>query len=172
MKRSSLLVVCVVIILSLALPAAAQELTIAVIDVQRVVTESDPGKQALQKLKELQDAKVDEGRVLQQTLAGLQEQMAKQRFTLSEERLAEMNKQLEDGQIALQRFQDDAERELDEARRRELGSLEGRIIPVINQVGVERGFTVIFNKFQSGLVYADDSVDITDEVIRRFNTTQ
>ena len=172
MKRSSLLMGCVVIILSLALPAAAQELTIAVIDVQRVVTESDPGKQALQKLKELQDAKVDEGRVLQQTLAGLQEQMAKQRFTLSEERLAEMNKQLEDGQIALQRFQDDAERELDEARRRELGGLEGRIIPVINQVGTERGFTVIFNKFQSGLVYADDSVDITDEVIRRFNTTQ
>ncbi len=172
MKRSSLFVGCVVIILSLALPVAAQELTIAVIDVQRVVTESDPGKQALQKLKELQDAKVDEGRVLQQTLAGLQEQMAKQRFTLSEERLAEMNKQLEDGQIALQRFQDDAERELDEARRRELGGLEGRIIPVINQVGTERGFTVIFNKFQSGLVYADDSVDITDEVIRRFNTTQ
>jgi len=172
MKRSSLLVGCVVIVLSLALPAAAQELSIAVIDVQRVVTESDPGKQALQKLKELQDGKIDEGRALQQTLAGLQEQMAKQRFTLSEERLAEMNKQLEDGQIALQRFQDDAERELDEARRRELGGLEGRIIPVINQVGTERGFTVIFNKFQSGLVYADDSVDITDEVIRRFNTTQ
>lgn len=172
MKRSSLLVGCVVIILSLALPVAAQELSIAVIDVQRVVTESDPGKQALQKLKELQDAKIDEGRALQQTLAGLQEQMAKQRFTLSEERLAEMNKQLEDGQIALQRFQDDAERELDESRRRELGGLEGRIIPVINQVGTERGFTVIFNKFQSGLVYADDSVDITDEVIRRFNTTQ
>ena len=172
MKRSSLLVGCVVIILALALPAAAQELSIAVIDVQRVVTESDPGKQALQKLKELQDAKMDEGRSLQQTLAGLQEQMAKQRFTLSEERLAEMTKQLEDGQIALQRFQDDAERELDEARRRELGGLEGRIIPVINQVGTERGFTVIFNKFQSGLVYADDSVDITDEVIRRFNTTQ
>jgi len=172
MKRSSLLVGCVVIILSLALPAAAQQLSIAVIDVQRVVTESDPGKQALQKLKELQDAKIDEGRALQQTLTGLQEQMAKQRFTLSEERLAEMNKQLEDGQIALQRFQDDAERELDEARRRELGGLEGRIIPVINEVGTERGFTVIFNKFQSGLVYADDSVDITDEVIRRFNTTQ
>ena len=172
MKRLSLFVGCVVIILALALPAAAQELSIAVIDVQRVVTESDPGKQALQKLKELQDAKIDEGRALQQTLAGLQEQMSKQRFTLSEERLAEMNKQLEDGQIALQRFQDDAEREIDEARRRELGGLEGRIIPVINQVGVERGFTVIFNKFQSGLVYADDSVDITDEVIRRFNTTQ
>ena len=172
MRRSSLLIGCVVIILTVALPAAAQELKIAVIDVQRVVTESDPGKQALLKLKELQDAKIDEGRALQQQLTSLQDQVSKQRFTLSEERLAEMNKQMEDMGIALQRFQDDAERELDEARRRELGGLEGRIIPVINEIGVERGVTLIFNKFQSGLVYADDAVDITDDVIRRFNTTQ
>ena len=172
MQRSSIFVGFVVIILAVALPAAAQQLNIAVIDVQRVVTESDPGKEALQKLKELQDAKIDEGRALQQELTSMQEQMSKQRFTLSEERLAEMNKQMEDMQIALQRFQDDAERELDEARRRELGGLEGRIIPVINEIGVERGLTLIFNKFQSGLVYADDTVDITDDVILRFNTRQ
>jgi len=171
MKRSSLFIALVVIALSAALPAAAQ-INIAVIDVQRVVTESDPGKAALQKLKELQDAKIDEGRALQQELAAMQEQMTKQRFTLSEERLAELSAQMEDMQIALQRFQDDAERELDESRRRELGGLEGRIIPVINEIGAERGFTLIFNKFQSGLVYADDTVDITDDVILRFNTTQ
>ena len=172
MHRSSLIFGFVVILLAMALPAAAQELSIAVIDVQRVVTESDPGKEALQKLKLLQDAKMDEGRALQQQLTTMQEQMSKQRFTLSEERLAELSKQMEDGQIALQRFQDDAERDLDEARRRELGGLEGRIIPVINEIGAERGFTLIFNKFQSGLVYADDTVDITDDVILRFNTTQ
>jgi outer membrane protein len=172
MHRSTLLVGFVALVLAAAMPAAAQQVSIAVIDVQRVVTESDPGKEALQKLKLLQDKKIDEGRALQQNLTSLQDQMAKQRFTLSEERLADLNKQLEDGQIALQRFQDDAERELDEARRRELGGLEGRIIPVINQIGAERGFTLIFNKFQSGLVYADETVDITDDVIRRFNTAQ
>ncbi len=172
MYRSRLAIAFVVVVLAAALPAAAQQLNIAVIDVQRVVTESDPGKEALQKLKLLQDGKIDEGRALQQQLSAMQEQMSKQRFTLSEERLAELSKQLEDGQIALQRFQDDAERELDEARRRELGGLEGRIIPVINEIGVELGFTLIFNKFQSGLVYADDTVDITDDVILRFNTRQ
>jgi outer membrane protein len=171
MHRSTWLVCCAALVLATALPVSAQ-LNVAVIDVQRVVTDSDPGKQALQKLKELQDAKIDEGRVLQQELTALQEQMSKQRFTLSEERLAEMSKEIEDKQIALQRFQDDAERELDEARRRELGGLEQRIIPVINELGEERGFTLIFNKFQSGLVYADDAVDITDDVIRRFNTRQ
>ena len=172
MYRSKLAIAFVVLVLAAALPAAAQELNIAVIDVQRVVTESDPGKEALQKLKLLQDGKIDEGRALQQQLSAMQEQMSKQRFTLSEERLAELSKQMEDGQIALQRFQDDAERELDEARRRELGGLEGRIIPVINEIGAERGFTLIFNKFQSGRVYADDTIDITDDVILRFNTRQ
>ncbi|MCU0304855.1 MAG: OmpH family outer membrane protein [Thermoanaerobaculales bacterium] len=171
MTRSYFVAGLAAIILAAALPVAAQ-VNIAVIDVQRVVTESDPGKQALQKLKAIQDGKIDEGRAKQQELAALQEQLSKQRFTLSEEKLAELSKQIEDKQIAMQRFQDDAERELEEARRRELGGLEARIIPVIDAVGAERGFTLIFNKFQSGLVYADDSVDITDDVIRRFNTTQ
>lgn len=156
---------------AMALPAAA-EMNVAVIDVQRVVTESDPGKQALQKLKELQDQKIQEGRAVQQELEALREQFSKQRFTLTDQKLEEMSKQIEDKQIALQRFEDDAQREISDARRKELGALEERIMPVIDEIGRERGLTMIFNKFQSGLVYADDQVDITDEVIRRFNTSQ
>jgi outer membrane protein len=159
------------LVLAAALPAAAQS-KVAVIDVQRVVAESDPGKEAIQKLKVVSDAKVQEGQTLQQEMATLQEQFNKQRFTVSEQRLAEMTKELEDKNIAIRRFEDDAKRELEEARRRELGGLEERILPIINQIGQEEGITVIFNKFQSGLVYADEAVDITDDVILRFNTAQ
>jgi outer membrane protein len=159
------------LVLAAALPAAAQS-KVAVIDVQRVVAESDPGKEAIQKLKVISDAKVQEGQTLQQEMATLQEQFNKQRFTVSEQRLAEMTKELEDKNIAIRRFEDDAKRELEEARRRELGGLEERILPIINQIGQEEGITVIFNKFQSGLVYADEAVDITDDVILRFNTAQ
>ncbi len=159
------------LVMAAALPAAAQS-KVAVIDVQRVVAESDPGKEAIQKLKAVSDAKVQEGQTMQQELATLRDQINKQRFTVSEERLAEMNKELEDKTIAIRRFEDDAKRELDDARRRELGGLEEQILPIINQIGQERGITLIFNKFQSGLVYADEAVDITDEVIRQFNTAQ
>ena len=159
------------LVMAAALPAAAQS-NVAVIDVQRVVAESDPGKEAIQKLKVVQDAKIQEGQAMQQELATLRDQINKQRFTVSEERLAEMSKELEDKNIAIRRFEDDAKRELDEARRRELGGLEEQILPIINQIGQERGITLIFNKFQSGLVYADEAVDITDEVIRQFNTAQ
>jgi outer membrane protein len=160
-----------VAVAAVAMPAAAQN-KIAVIDVQRVVTESDPGKEVMQRLKALTDAKSQEGQALQQQFAALQEQFNKQRFTVSESRQAEMSKEIEDKQIAIRRFQDDAQREVQEAQRRELGGLEERILPIINKVGQEQSFTLIFNKFQSGLVYADETVDITDEVIRRFNTAQ
>ena len=171
MFRNALIAVVAVLIATAAMPAAAQS-KVAVIDVQRVVTESDPGKEALRKLKELSDQKVQEGQALQQEVNTLRDQLNKQRFTLSEDKLQDLSKQIEDRSIALQRFEDDAQRELNEARRRTLGALEERIMPVINEIGQERGLTLIFNKYQSGLVYADQAVDITDDVIRRFNTLQ
>lgn len=160
-----------IMVLAAAATVSAQ-VKVAVIDVQRVVTESDAGKEALGKLKGLQNSKIAEGQKLQQELDALKEQLSKQRFTLSDEKIEAMGKNIQDKGIELKRFQDDAQRELDDARRKALGGLEQRILPVINTVGKEKGLTLIFNKFQSGLVYADDAVDITDEVIRRFNTAQ
>jgi outer membrane protein len=172
MKRSMMYGAWLLVVTALALPAAAQQATVAVIDVQRVVTDSDPGKESLQRLRTLQDEKIAEGRNLQSELEALRDQVTKQRLTLSEQKLAEMTGQIEDKTIALQRFEDDAKRSLEEARRTALGRLEERIMPIINEIGKERGFTLIFNKFQSGLVYADETVDITDDVIRRFNTSE
>lgn len=151
---------------------AQAQVKVAVIDVQRVVTESDAGKEALGKLQSLQDDKIAQGKALQEELDNLRTQLSKQRYTLSDDKLADLNKQIEDKGIAMRRFQDDAQRELDDARKKALGALEQRILPVIDKIGKEMGMTLIFNKYQSGLVYADDEIDITDEVIRRFNTAQ
>jgi len=155
----------------IATPAMAQ-LKFAVIDVQRVVADSDPGKEALGVLKQLQDAKIAEGQALQQELETLRDQFNKQRFTLADDKLEGLQKQIQDKGISLERFQDDAQRDIDGARRRALDGLEARIMPIIDEIGKDQQITMIFNKFQSGLVYADEAVDITDEVIRRFNTLQ
>ncbi|RLE26829.1 MAG: hypothetical protein DRJ61_01020 [Acidobacteria bacterium] len=171
MAKTILRTVLFVVAIGVATSGMAQ-INIAVIDIQRVVTDSDAGKESLGRLQKLQDAKIAEGRAIQETMDGLREQLSKQRFTLTESKVAELSKQIEDKGIAMQRFQDDAQRELDEARRTALAGLEERILPVIDEVGKERKMTLIFNKFQAGLVYADESVDITDEVIRRFNTAQ
>ena len=43
------------------------------------------------------------------------------------------------------------------------------IAQVIDRMGEEEGYTLIFNASQSGLVYIATTLDITDEIIRRVN---
>ena len=50
-----------------------------------------------------------------------------------------------------------------------LGQIDERVMPVINQVGKELGYTMIFRKFESGLIYADDAIDITGVIIQRLD---
>jgi outer membrane protein len=163
----------VVILAGLAATARGQEapkLTIAVIDVQQVVNESAAGKETMGRLRKLQDDKVAEGRKKADELDGLKKQLATQRATLTDAKVAELEKQIEDRQVELQRFTDDTKQMLADAQRKELDALEKQIMPIINELGQEMKLQLIFNKYQSGLVYADEAADITEQVVRRFNS--
>jgi outer membrane protein len=151
-------------------PQEAPKLAVAVIDVNVLVQESAAGKEAMGRLKKAQDEKVAQRKRLTDEGEGLQKQLETQRATLSDAKIQELQKQIEDRGIALKRFDDDAQQQLDEARKKELDVLEKQIMPIIQEVGRELKLQLIFNKFQSGLVYADEAIDITDQVLRRFNT--
>ncbi len=156
----------------LAAPVFAQSaapMRVAVIDVQRVLSTSSAGKTAQERLKKLQDEKVARAAKLQEEMKALDTEINTKKLSLSEEKLTGLQKQLSDKQLALQRFGQDADRELGEARDKALLELEGKIKPVIDQIGKEMGLAMIFNKFESGLVYASEAIDITDTVIKRFN---
>jgi outer membrane protein len=143
---------------------------VAVIDVDQLVQNSAAGKESMTRLKKVQDEKVAERKKMTEDLQALQKQLEAQRATLSEAKVADLQKQIEDRGIALRRFDDDAQQQLEEAKRKELGALEKQLMPIIQELGREMKLQLIFNKFQSGLVFADESLDITDQVLRRFNT--
>ena len=121
-------------------------------------------------MAKLQNDKVAGRKKLSDEFDALQKQFAAQSATLTEAKVAELRKQLEDKEIAIRRYDDDATQELEKAKGTELGGLEKQIMPIIQEIGREQKLLLIFNKFQSGLVYADEAVDITDQVLRRFNT--
>lgn len=171
MFRFSVRLVMVLALTAAAIPAAAQT-TIGLIDVQKVVTESDRGKEAFQRLRELEAAKIEQGKTMTQEFEALKENFNKQRYTLSEEKVEAMTKEIEDKSIQLKRYQDDAQRELEAARRKELDKLEQSLMPIVQTVGDDMNFTLIFDKFRAGLLYADEGIDISDEVIKRFNAAQ
>jgi len=157
--------------LAIAAPMFAQTAParVAVIDVQRVLANSSAGKQASERLKKMQEDRVARAKQLDEEMQKLDSDLNTKKLSLSEDKIADIQKQLSDKKIAAQRFQQDAEREMGEARDRALMELEGKIKPVIDSIGKEMGLAAIFNKFESGLVYASDAIDITDTVIKRFN---
>jgi outer membrane protein len=160
-----------VAVAALAAPMFAQSTPqrLAIIDVQKVLTQSTAGKAAYDKLKKMQDDRVAKAQQMEEELRKLDSEIATKRISLSEDKLADLQKQLADKRIAMQRYAQDADREIGEARDRELQALEAKIKPVIDAIGKEMGVAAIFNKFESGLVYASDAIDLTDTVIKRFN---
>lgn len=142
---------------------------VAVIDVQRVLSTSTAGKAAYERLTKMQNERLEKAKAMNDEIAKLGSDLQTKRLSLSDDKIAEMSKQMEDKKVAMQRYAQDADREVQAERDKALLELNNKIMPVIDGLGKEMGFALIFNKFESGLVYASDAIDITDTVIKRFN---
>ena len=71
--------------------------------------------------------------------------------------------------LRLNRLQEDVQQELG-LRQNELTlEITEMIAQIIEVMGEEDGYTLIFNAIQSGLVYIGPTLDITDEIIRRID---
>lgn len=159
---------------ALAAPMFAQNAApqrVAVIDYQKVLLTSVAGKATSEKFKKLVEDREAQGQKLQGEIKKLEDDINGKKMSLSEEKLSDMQKQLSDKRIALQRYGQDAQRELEEAEDREMAALQSKVLPVITAIGKEMGLAAVFSKFQSGLLYASDAIDITDTVIKRFDAT-
>src|SRR2546430_15659254 len=136
---------------ALALPAfsqtAATQGRMTVIDVQRVLNTSVAGKAAQERLKKLQEDKVARANKIFFFNDTATTEIYTKKLSLSEDKLADLQKQLADKQVALQRFGQDADKELGEARDKALLELECNFKSVIDSIGKEMGLPVIFNKF-------------------------
>ena len=144
---------------------------IGVIEVQKIVQESAIGKESLARVQKVQQAKQEDLQKRQKELRDMEQKIQDQGKSLSEDAMEKLQKDYQAKALDLKRFQDDAQRELEESQRKELGELEKRIMPVINEVAREQGYALVFNKFNSGLLFADDkAVDLTEAVITKFNS--
>ncbi len=81
-----------------------------------------------------------------------------------------LEKQADDRQKAWKRMQEDAQKDLQEAERKEMGALENRIGPIVKDYFKEKRYAVVLDS-RAGIIYADEGTDVTDEVLKRINTT-
>src|SRR5687767_6755290 len=99
-----------VAVMALATPMFAQTAParVAVIDVQKVLSQSTAGKAAFEKLKKMQDERVERAKQMDEEMRKLQADIQTKRISLSDEKVLEMQKQLEDKSIAIKRYAQDA----------------------------------------------------------------
>ena len=54
-------------------------------------------------------------------------------------------------------------------REQETKKIFDKMQPIVAELGKERDFTIIYEKSQHGILYADGAIDLTREVIDRYN---
>ena len=142
---------------------------IAFVVLQRVVAESAEGKLASARVQALQQKKVAELNERQKAAQGLQEKLDKSGAVMSEAARADLTKQVERANVDIQRATQDAQAEVQELQQQLQEEFQRRIAPIIEAVGKEKGLHYIFNGPDSGLVWADASLDITNDVVKKFD---
>ena len=80
----------------------------------------------------------------------MEQKIQDQGKSLSEDAMEKLQKDYQAKALDLKRFQDDAQRELEESQRKELGELEKRIMPVINEVAQGAGLRPRLQQVQLG----------------------
>jgi outer membrane protein len=144
--------------------------SIAIIDAQRLALESAPGKEAYGRLQKLSGQKKEELDRVEKEARDLVQKLSDQGSSMPADKLEALQKQADDKQKAWKRMQEDAQKDLQEAERKEMAALEGRIGPIVKEFFRERHYSLVLDS-RAGIMYADDAVNVTDEVLKRINTS-
>ena len=152
-----------------ATPLLAADLKIGVVDIQTVMEESVPGKAALKELKASFDEMKAELDEYKDKVMKLRQEIQKQSLVLSQE--AQIDKETEFRQ-KFREFQG-----LQQSYQKKMGLKEEKLTkPILDELkevidgyGKKYGYTLVLDKKNSGAIYHDTSVDITEKVIQELN---
>ncbi len=155
-----------------ALPAMAQgdgPIKIAVVDLDVVVAQSPAGKELNARLEKFQQQVQAEIDTMTNRAKELRQRLAEGVNSLSEDKLAELQKQFEDEGIKMKRLKDDKTREGQKMQNEGLREIEKQLEPIFKQVRDEGGYDIILNRVPGMVVMASERVDITQKVIDRLS---
>lgn len=145
----------------------AEPTRVAVIDIDRVAQESARGQAMFAELQTLQEEILRGRQTREQELRDLNNRAQSQ--LLSAEARADLTRDIERKNTDLQRWLEDQQREFNEKQTTGFGALEADLGPVVEEVAREQNIQLIL-RVTPGLTFImDPALDISAEVIERFN---
>ncbi len=154
--------VCVV-----ALPAAAQELKIGVVNVPLLMDRAPQTKAAMDALEEEFAPRQREFAAKAKELEDLTSKLQRDAAVMGETERRNADKQLRDLQREVARLQTEFQEDLNLRQNEELGNLQRSILAEVQLYAQTQGFDLVVG---DGVLFASTTVNITDEVLRAIET--
>ncbi len=169
MKRHFLLSTIILVILLSYNIALGEDFKIGLIDLQRCLEGSKEGQKVFQLLKKKKDILQRQLDKKQKELLELKKELEKQAMMLSMDAKEDKNKAIERKARELEYFYKDLNEEMIKAQEKEKKRIFKELGRVIEEIGSKGGYGLIMEKRAGGVLYWNDSVNITEKVIRAYD---
>jgi len=122
------------------------------------------------KVEQLRDQKVKELESKNKQLTAAQDKLDKGATLLADAARASLQADIERLQKDITRFTEDAQQEIQTLTQQLQASFEQLLLPIIDKVAKEKQVHFVFDAAQSGLVWADPSMDLTADVVKALDS--
>ena len=156
-----------ILALAAATPASAQATRVGVFNAQAVSENTEMGKRVQAELTAFTEGKESEIAARQQKVAGMRDRLTQQALSLSSDKRAALEKDIQLQALDLQSFQEAATRELELEYQSATREFQEKLIATIETFGADEGFTIILDRSQ--VAWAHATTDVTSALIDRFN---
>lgn len=149
--------------------ATAADIKLAVVDLQRALHSVDEGKKAKSQLeKELTD-KQKKLQAEEESIKKMGEDLKKQTLVLSDDAKARKQNELQERFMKYREMFGKSQMEIQQRERALTEPIINKLKGVVEQLGNEKGYTIILEKSENGVLFSKQSDDLTEEVIKLFN---
>jgi outer membrane protein len=166
-RKRSIVTAVTLAVLALGGVVHAQSTKIAVFDPQRVSEETEEGKRIKADLEAFQARKQAELEGLQQEVQTMRRQLTEQALSLSADRKAKLEKDIQRKLVELQSAEESANREFQLEIAEAQQQFQTELISVLDSFGRDEGFDLILDL--QAVAFASPSVDVTTAIVDRFN---
>jgi len=142
---------------------------IAFVNLQAIAQLSADGKTANAKVQALAQKKQTEGQTKAKALQDNQQKLQTSGSVMSEQARAQLEKEIERQTVEGQRFEQDAQAELNELQQELQTDFQKRLMPVLEQLAKEKGLEILFSAADSGVIWAQPGLDLTLEAVKKLD---
>ena len=141
----------------------------AFVDIQAIASNSAEGKSATAKLDDLKKKKNADLTSKSASLKSMQDKLAAGGSVMNDQARGQLEKDIEKTQRDLQFAQQDAQTELTDMTNQLQADFQEKLNPVLESIRAEKGLLMIFSIRDSGVVAAEAGLDLSGEVVKRFD---